>query len=298
MISETLDSVAEQTYPNWECIVVDDGSTDDTEQILHSRIDGDSRFQFHRRPTNRPKGANACRNYGLGVSKGVYVNWYDSDDIMLPTNIEVKVNILSQLDCDYVVTKSCFYFGDGARHPEGISHAKSATEPNLRNFALEKIFWVTDDVMYTRKSVSEIVWNEILQSGQEFNFNCKYLERDPNGVLVDEVVSLLRRHPESIQGRLTNVWEKWRLDKFNVFFQTCLELSADKFVKSNLLVRSMNYYLQMKRETRPVTIRHLLYPIFKNAGIYEIVVIYLMILSKVLFNRYHIFHVHLLRRLR
>ena len=63
LIAETLDSIIAQTYTNWECIVVDDGSTDPTDELMETYCKKDSRFQYYHRPKNRPKGANACRNY-------------------------------------------------------------------------------------------------------------------------------------------------------------------------------------------------------------------------------------------
>src|SRR5690606_34265329 len=86
-IAETLTSVKNQTYQNWECVVVDDGSTDNTIEIIQQFTASDDRFKLYSRPTNRPKGANACRNYGFEVSSGLYINWFDSDDIMAPTFI-------------------------------------------------------------------------------------------------------------------------------------------------------------------------------------------------------------------
>ena len=62
LLGETLNSVINQTYSNWECIVVDDGSSDYTEQLMEFYIQKDPRIIFVRRPDNRPKGANACRN--------------------------------------------------------------------------------------------------------------------------------------------------------------------------------------------------------------------------------------------
>lgn len=67
LIGETLDSVMAQTYTNWECIVVDDGSTDNTAELLVVYCNKDNRFQYHHRPKDRPKGANAYRNYGIDV---------------------------------------------------------------------------------------------------------------------------------------------------------------------------------------------------------------------------------------
>ncbi|MBT0608445.1 glycosyltransferase family 2 protein [Aequorivita echinoideorum] len=82
LIAETLDSILAQTYTNWECIIVDDGSTDNTDAVVESYVRKDQRFQYHHRPKNRKKGANVCRNYGFELSKGEYINWLDDDDLI------------------------------------------------------------------------------------------------------------------------------------------------------------------------------------------------------------------------
>lgn len=94
LIKETLDSVLAQTYSNWECIIVDDGSSDNTDEVVGGYLLRDSRFQYHPRPSDRPKGANACRNYGFELSKGEYINWFDSDDVMLSDFIQTKISFL------------------------------------------------------------------------------------------------------------------------------------------------------------------------------------------------------------
>jgi len=96
LIGETLDSIIAQTYTNWECIVVDDGSTDGTDELLTEYCKKDGRFQYHHRPKDRPKGANTCRNYGFELSKGEYVNWFDSDDIMLPDFLKIKYEVFEE----------------------------------------------------------------------------------------------------------------------------------------------------------------------------------------------------------
>ena len=93
LIGETLDSILAQTYTNWECIIIDDGSSDDTLEVIDNYIKKDNRFQYYRRPVERSKGPNVCRNFGYELSKGEYINWFDSDDVMLPTFLE-KTNLL------------------------------------------------------------------------------------------------------------------------------------------------------------------------------------------------------------
>ena len=69
IIGETLDSLIAQTYANWECIAVDDGSTDNTDEVLVAYCNKDTRFQYHHRPKDKLKGPNSCRNYGFTRSK-------------------------------------------------------------------------------------------------------------------------------------------------------------------------------------------------------------------------------------
>ena len=91
LIGETLDSVLAQIYENWECIIVDDGSTDNSSEIIGNFVKKDSRFQYYHRPQNRRKGANACRNYGVEKSKSEYLIFLDSDDRLLDYCLQNRI---------------------------------------------------------------------------------------------------------------------------------------------------------------------------------------------------------------
>src|SRR5690554_6036808 len=78
LIGETLDSVLTQCYSNWECIVIDDGSTDHTIEIINGFCIKDYRFKLFIR-NREPKGAPTCRNIGLSIANGQYINFFDSD---------------------------------------------------------------------------------------------------------------------------------------------------------------------------------------------------------------------------
>src|SRR5690606_22649204 len=95
LIGETLDSVLVQTYTNWECLVVDDGSTDETEALLSTYVSNDNRFQYHKRPDMYLAGGNGARNYGLKLSSGKFVQWFDSDDIMYSNYLQERVDVFS-----------------------------------------------------------------------------------------------------------------------------------------------------------------------------------------------------------
>ena len=97
LINETLKCVLAQSYTNWECIVVDDGSTDNTIAIVDGYIQKDSRIKFYERPVNRIKGASTCRNIGIENSEGQYIQFLDSDDILSADKIEKQLILLEKL---------------------------------------------------------------------------------------------------------------------------------------------------------------------------------------------------------
>jgi glycosyltransferase involved in cell wall biosynthesis len=86
----TVDSVLAQTYPAIEIIVVDDGSTDHTTQVM---VQYGNRVTFMKTPTN--KGGNAARNLAVSLATGDYFIFLDHDDLMLPTKVERQVQILA-----------------------------------------------------------------------------------------------------------------------------------------------------------------------------------------------------------
>src|SRR5690554_3366688 len=106
LIGETLDSVLAQTYTHWECIVVDDGSTDNTDEVMAEYLIKDSRIQYFHRPNTHLPGGNGARNYGFLQSKGKYIQWFDSDDLMDVEKLKVKVENIISYNVDFVISKT------------------------------------------------------------------------------------------------------------------------------------------------------------------------------------------------
>ena len=91
LISQTLESVASQTFSNWECLVVDDGSTDETEEVVAAFVARDARFRYYRQEN---AGASSARNAGLALAQGRFVTFLDSDDLLEPDKLEWQVAAL------------------------------------------------------------------------------------------------------------------------------------------------------------------------------------------------------------
>lgn len=102
-IVETLTSISVQTYGYFECIIIDDGSTDNSIEITQEFIKNDARFRLVVRPDSFKKGSSSCRNYGCTLAKGNFIQFFDSDDIMHNEHLREKKNAINQ--SDFVVCK-------------------------------------------------------------------------------------------------------------------------------------------------------------------------------------------------
>jgi len=137
LIGETLDSVLAQTYQNWECIVVDDGSTDNTDEVVGAYVKKDPRFQYHKRPNTHKPGGNGARNYGFELSQGEYVQWFDDDDLMDDDKIEKQLLILR--DINYAVS-----FCSWGKFINDKSDVKINPKPYFKNY--ESAFKLFQDI--------------------------------------------------------------------------------------------------------------------------------------------------------
>ncbi len=116
LISETLDSVLAQTYANWECIIIIDGSKDNTKEIVLKYCRKDNRFNYF---SIERSGPSVARNLGLKMAKGDYIQFLDADDLISYNKFEFQIKLFNENKPDAVVssydlfqTKSGNYFDD------------------------------------------------------------------------------------------------------------------------------------------------------------------------------------------
>ena len=101
-LDETLESVLSQTYENWECIIVNDGSTDNTESIAKKWCEKDARFRYFYKENS---GASDTRNFGIKEARGEYIAFLDADDLYMPNFLKVCLENLVEKDVDLVAPK-------------------------------------------------------------------------------------------------------------------------------------------------------------------------------------------------
>jgi glycosyltransferase involved in cell wall biosynthesis len=201
LILTTLESIRNQDYINWECLIVDDHSTDNSIAVISEFIKKDNRFSLHIRPANRSKGANACRNYGFELSNGFYIQWFDSDDIMTQNHISslIKAIIVKKLD---------FAIGDTYNFIEGkglvgkpYNFDRQGSILNANNFGKQSIGCITDDFLGKREILKNIKFNEVLTDGDEYNLFIQLLHENKNGDFVNSVLTYRRLHKNTLSNR-------------------------------------------------------------------------------------------------
>lgn len=98
-LRQCLDSISSQTFENWECILVDDGSKDSSGDICEDYAKRDARFRVVHRENG---GLSAARNTGMRHAKGIYTGFIDSDDWVEPTYLQTLYDLITSTGCDMV----------------------------------------------------------------------------------------------------------------------------------------------------------------------------------------------------
>ncbi|XLS28482.1 glycosyltransferase family 2 protein [Flavobacteriaceae bacterium M23B6Z8] len=219
LIAETLDTILAQTFTDWECILVDDHSTDRTAEVLEAYTKKDVRIQWVLRPEDRPKGANACRNYGLELSNGEFIQWFDSDDLMLPDFLRNKISFFkSSTDC--VISKCRDLHNSGDTSAIKKYQNNENNDFTFKNYLRGTFFCFTPDLMIRKNKVIDTEFNEHLQSGQEYHFFLKLLAFSRlQTVFINKELTLRRIHDGSVQ-------ELQKKDQLKVAFSKCFSRMA------------------------------------------------------------------------
>lgn len=155
-VCQTLDSLVAQTYPDWECILIDDGSTDDTASVVRHYLD-DPRFRYMRQDN---AGIAGARNAGIAAASGEWICLLDHDDLWLPTKLEKQVARAQSGECDIVFTDALIIRNDerwvySRGFPEIIPRlldAENGAAVDISALLLQLNFMCTSSVM-VRKSL-------------------------------------------------------------------------------------------------------------------------------------------------
>lgn len=150
-IEDTLSSVFNQTYQDWECLLIDDGSTDNTADLIEKWVRKDARFHYYKKENS---GVSATRNYGLTLCKGDYIQFLDGDDYIHKTKLEKSIEQVEAMpEIDMVFTNF-----------EMFTHFVEQTKPPYCQ--LKKEYFTKESVLY--------LWNEVFS----IPIHCSFIKRE------------------------------------------------------------------------------------------------------------------------
>lgn len=202
LISETLDSVLGQTHTQVEVLVVDDGSTDGTrgaiEEFKRTRSAGHIRYSWQGKA-----GGPRARNQGMAKSRGEFIQFLDSDDLLHPEKLAVQVALLKRRsDLDFVVAQRITFTSRDELGDEA-SHRQVPVGPiTLESFFAGASF-VTLQPLFRRTSLIPVgPWDERLDCSQEANYFGRALVHGLQGEFIPEVLCYKRLHPGNIRSTI------------------------------------------------------------------------------------------------
>lgn len=202
LILETLNSIRQQTYANWECIIIDDGGQDNTSNTIGPLLKEDTRFKYYNRPNTHKKGLPGCRNYGVSLSQAKYIIFFDDDDIVHPHNLALCVKELELEKVDYCRYKrTVFYEKFHYNFDLSDTYNKNLLEPSvLGDMIMGNLPFNSCTVLWKAACLEKNKFNENLMFAEEWECYSRILSNGAVGVTIDKVLFFGRKHDKSNTG--------------------------------------------------------------------------------------------------
>lgn len=248
-LDSTLTSVFEQTFEAWECLIIDDGSSDDTASIARKWEIKDSRFKLYQKENG---GLSSARNYGLDSAKGKYIQFLDSDDCLSHSKLtECYSEHLKGVDL--VITSFKHIKENKITPPFCILKREYFDFENIllkwdREFSIP-----IHCGSFSKDIIEDLTFNEELKAGEDWIFWLNILDKDPSVTFINKSLVLYRLHNRSITKNVGVIIEqKARAQRF--IFESLNErykqLFFDRFSLEALERREELFRIYRKREQR------------------------------------------------
>lgn len=209
-ITEAMDSVAAQTGSQWELLLIEDGSSDGTAEIIEEYIrdHGEMRIRMYRQPQNM--GAAQARNRGLREARGRYIAYLDADDLWMPEKLEHEMRFMKEKDAAFVFSGYEFADENGrgtgkvVRVPEKLSYRQALSNTTI----------FTTTVMFDREKISDELLEMPLIKSEDTALWWKILRNGYLAYGLDENLAKYRRVGKSLSSNkleaLRRIWNLYR----------------------------------------------------------------------------------------
>lgn len=201
-IVETLLSIQNQTFLNWECLIIDDGGTDNTVEVITTILEKDTRFKYYKRNEDYLKGLPGCRNYGLDLAQGEYIIFFDDDDIAHPQNLECCVAELEKGTiwfCRYIREVFFEEFDYNFDYSKDYS-SFFIDQKDIFRMLNNSLQFNSCAVMWKKECFRKDRFVETLMYAEEWELYSRIVSSGFSGISINKSLFFGRKHPESNTG--------------------------------------------------------------------------------------------------
>lgn len=209
-IRETMDCVLTQTCSDWELLLVEDGSSDNTVKVIEQYIEEkqENRIRLIRQPANM--GAAKARNRGLQEAKGRYIAYLDADDLWMPEKLERELAFMKEKEAAFVFTG--YEFAD--EHGNGTGKVVRVPETLTYRQALSNTTIFTTTVMFDRSRIDNTLLEMPVIKSEDTALWWKVLRNGYVAYGLDENLAKYRRPGKSLSSNkleaLRRIWNLYR----------------------------------------------------------------------------------------
>lgn len=198
-LPQTLESVLSQSYLNWECLIINDGSTDHTEKVANSYCKKDKRFYYFNKPN---EGLSSTRNLGLKIAQGDFVQFLDSDDLIDKEKLKMQIKAFREKPTDISVTDYILFKGDITNQFENFLSQqpyKLTIEGFLYEWAKTFVIPIHAGLFYRSfLEKNNITFNESVRAREDWIFWCQLALANPQFNHLTKRLAFYRVHEKSM----------------------------------------------------------------------------------------------------
>jgi glycosyltransferase involved in cell wall biosynthesis len=197
-LKRLLDSIKNQRYRNFECILVDDGSTDDSFDLINNLVAEDNRFLNVKRPSTHKHGGRGSKNFGFENCKGSLIVFFDADDEMENTFLSSRVEFLcTNLECNAVISNYYYRYSETSTKRNTLIYNSYIFE-DFSNIVINQDFWLhysnymfyynPGNAMYRRDIIlNSELWNENTSIGEDYEYHSRLILKGMNLGFINSV---------------------------------------------------------------------------------------------------------------
>ncbi len=232
-LKQCLNSIKNQTYKNFEVILVNDGSIDHSESICMDFVKVDTRFKYF---TKVNGGASSARNLGLDNAQGKYITFIDADDWVDENHLEVLINNIKENNSDMAVS-SIKKFDNVSRFKFRVYSNQEKYLLNYNKLNREEFLVILPKLIHASNSykiavsklfkkelVMDIRFDESIVYGEDLDFFFKIYNNISSISYVDEVTYVYRRHNESTSSKFNQQYAEQELLIYKKIYEKIEEL--------------------------------------------------------------------------